>query len=78
MRRAIIMALVGVMLASSGGCGIVIGNRLAEQRFAARHPVAVDGRLYVVDVKTGEVMKLPDDAVERAGSFHPVDEDGDD
>lgn len=77
MRRAIIMVLVGVMLASSGGCGIVIGNRLAEQRFAARHPVAVDGRLYVVDVNTGEVMELPDDAVEKAGPFHPVKDDDD-
>jgi len=66
------------MLAASGGCLGIVSSTVTAQRSVARHPVVIDGELRIVDVCTGEVMKLPPGAVEAPGPFHPIEEDCDD
>ena len=78
MVRTIAIGCLGMVLAASGGCVAAIGNRVAIPDFAARRPVVIDGRIYVVDVRTGTVMKLPKDAIDDAGPFHAGHDDDDD
>lgn len=75
MRRWLGLGLGGLVLVSSGGCLAIAGNTVNAERYAARQAVVVDGQLCIVDVCTGEVMKLPEGNVETAGPFRPVEPD---
>ena len=78
MVRTIAIGCLGLALATTGGCVAAIGNRIHVPDYVARRPVVVDGRIYVVDVRTGTVMKLPKDAIDDAGTFHAGHDDDDD
>ncbi len=73
MKRLVTAAAAVSLVLSAGGCVAVAGNtvRAGQSRF----PLHVDGRVYVVDVDTGEVMRLPAGALDNAGPFRPIDAD---
>lgn len=68
------MKCAGVLgLALCSGCVGVIGNTVTvRDDLMARKPVVVDGRIYVVDVRTGRVMAMDPGACATAGPFEPV------
>ncbi|MCC7293404.1 MAG: hypothetical protein IT449_15195 [Phycisphaerales bacterium] len=64
-------AILGLTL--SCGCVGVIGNTVTvRDDLMARKPVVVDGRIYIVDVRTGRVMAMDPGACATAGPFEPV------
>lgn len=77
-RKAIATAACLALTAVLGGCVGVIGNTVTvRDEVLARKPVVIDGRIYVVDVRTGAVMALDPNAAGSASTFTPVIDDDD-
>lgn len=60
-------------LGMNQGCVAALGNRISVPPEAyARQAVVVEGRIYVVDVYSGEVMALREGAVQEAHGFRQI------
>lgn len=75
MKRMIAGMMLLGMVIGLNGCVAVAGNNFREGQ--RRFPLHVDGHVYVVDVASGKVMRLPVGALENAGPFRPIDKDDD-
>ena len=60
MRRLCAFVLASVMALANIGCVFVLGVKDVPHR---KQVVAIDGELYVVDVKTHRIHKVDDDRV---------------
>lgn len=71
-RRWMVAGLLAGVLAGAG-CVTVVGNLgLGGSR---REAVVLDGRIYIVDTKSGEVARLEPDQIEEAPVFAPEAEE---
>lgn len=76
MRKTSTLLLLGLSVLSSGGCVAVTKVRgLPCGSACARQAVAIDGKLYVVDVRTGRVSRIAENEVSGASAFTPCDDD---
>lgn len=75
----ILSGVVAMSLAVGSGCVGVIGNRVSiPDKVMCRKPVVIEGRIYVVDVSTGQVMAMDPNAAATAVPFQPLPVSDDD
>ena len=73
MKKLLFLGVIG-LACGCGGCIAAIGNKVDfPDQVAARRPVVIDGRIYVVDVCTGKVMALEPAAAQNAGAFEVIE-----
>lgn len=72
MRRMLFVGLA-LCLGSSAGCVVVAKNKgpLAVADFG-REAVVVDGKVYIVDLRSGKVSRIDAKSLEEAGPYEGV------
>lgn len=82
MRKVLCCALLAALAAANSGCVVALGNKGMSKGCATgdRYPVSHNGDIYIVDVDTGQVMKVDPQKVTTATSFTVtrIETDGDD
>ena len=75
MRKLISIALVAAFALTNVGCIAVVSTKGPFTVGQERQAVAMDGRIYLVDVSDGSVYRVSEDAVESAEVFVHVEEE---
>lgn len=69
MRKWMGLATVVALVAMNGGCVVALGNKGSAKSYQQRQAVAMEGNIYVVDVRTGEVKRIERSRIDGAGQF---------
>jgi hypothetical protein len=72
MNRILCAIVLGLLALSSTGCVWAAGNRTRIES-SNRQAVAVDGEIYVVNVKSGAVWKVDQARLETADPFNEAE-----
>jgi hypothetical protein len=63
------LATVVALAAVNSGCVVAMGNKGSAKGYAQRQAVALEGNIYVVDVRTGDVKRIDRSRIDGAGQF---------